>query len=166
MRYSYCPFCGEKTVPRRTGDEGDIPWCDKCSRPLFDSFSVCTLSVVVNEDKEIALIRQSYGDTSRFVGVAGYMKCGETAEESAAREIAEETGLEALSVSFLESHFYDGRDQLMLGFLARVRRAEFSISGELSEARWFTPEEAIKTVREGSIIQKLLIAAEKRLREI
>ena len=164
MRFEFCPFCGTKTVLKKIGDEGDIPYCEKCSRPLFDMFSTCVLNVVVNEDKEVLLIRQSYGDTSRYVGVAGFMKVGETPEEAGAREVLEETGLTAESIRYIDSAFYDGRDQLMLGLIARVKKADTNISGELLEAKWFTFEEAVKTVREGSIIQRFIIAAEKEIR--
>lgn len=161
MRFEFCPFCGTKTVLKKIGDEGDIPYCEKCSRPLFDMFSTCVLNVVVNEDKEVLLIRQSYGDTSRYVGVAGFMKVGETPEEAGAREVLEETGLTAESIRYIDSAFYDGRDQLMLGLLSRVKKADTNISGELLEAKWFSFEEAVKTVRDGSIIQRFIIAAEK-----
>ncbi|MCR5539314.1 MAG: NUDIX domain-containing protein [Ruminococcus sp.] len=161
MRFEYCPFCGDKTILKKIGDEGEVPYCEKCSRPLFDMFSTCVLNVVVNEDKEVLLIRQSYGDTSRYVGVAGFMKVGETPEEAGAREVLEETGLTAESIRYIDSAFYDGRDQLMLGLLTRVKKADTNISGELLEAKWFTFDEAVKTVREGSIIQRFIIAAEK-----
>ena len=161
MRFEYCPFCGDKTILKKIGDEGEVPYCEKCSRPLFDMFSACVLNVVVNEDKEVLLIRQSYGDTSKYVGVAGFMKVGETPEEAGAREVLEETGLTAESIRYIDSAFYDGRDQLMLGLLTRVKKADTNISGELLEAKWFTFEEAVKTVREGSIIQRFIIAAEK-----
>lgn len=163
MRFEYCPFCGDKTILKKIGDEGEVPYCEKCSRPLFDMFSTCVLNVVVNEDNEVLLIRQSYGDTSRYVGVAGFMKVGETPEQSGAREVLEETGLTAESIRYIDSAFYDGRDQLMLGLLTRVKKADTNISGELLEAKWFTFEEAVKTVREGSIIQRFIIAAEKEI---
>lgn len=162
MRFGYCPFCGTKTVSREIGDEGEIPYCEHCERPLFDMFSTCVLNIVVNEDNEVALIRQSYGNTERFVGVAGFMKCGETPEEAACREVREELGLTAEEVCYIDSCFYEGRDQLMLGMLVRVKRADFRISGELLEARWFTIGDGIKTVRDGSIVQRFL----KKAREV
>ena len=163
MRFEYCPFCGEKTILKKIGDEGDIPYCEKCSRPLFDMFSTCVLNVVVNEYNEVLLIRQSYGDTSKYVGVAGFMKVGETPEKAGAREVLEETGLTPESVTYIDSAFYEGRDQLMLGLIARVKKADTNISGELLEAKWFTFDEAVNTVREGSIIQRFIIAAEKEI---
>ena len=163
MHFIYCPFCGTKTVPKEIGDEGMVPYCENCKRPLFDMFSACVLNVVVNEYNEVLLIRQSYGDTSRYVGVAGFMKIGETPEQAGKREVLEETGLTAGSVTYIDSAFYDGRDQLMLGMLAKVKKAECRISGELLEAKWFSFKEAVDTVREGSIIQRFIAAAEKYL---
>lgn len=165
MRFDYCPFCGEKTILKTIGDEGDIPYCEKCSRPLFDMFSTCVLNVVVNEYNEVLLIRQSYGDTSRYVGVAGFMKVGETPEEAGAREVLEETGLTPESVTYIDSAFYEGRDQLMLGLLARVKKADTNISGELLEAKWFTFDEAVNTVREGSIIQRFIKSAGEKMKK-
>lgn len=162
MKFTYCPHCGTKTILKEIGDEGLIPYCETCNIPLFEMFSTCVLSIVVNELDEVALIQQSYGNP-RFAGVAGYMKCGETAEESAKREVIEEIGLTPESVTFLESHWYDGKDMLMLGFLARVKKADFRLSGEVAQAKWFSLEEAARTVREGSIVQKLIYAAQKKI---
>ena len=72
----------------------------------------------------------------------------------------EEIGLTPESVTFLESHWFDMKCQLMLGFLVHVKKAEFRLSDEVAQAQWFTFAEAVQTVREGSIIQKLLRAAE------
>ncbi|MBR6337964.1 MAG: NUDIX domain-containing protein [Ruminococcus sp.] len=163
MRYKYCPECGAKLDSMPVGDEGLVPWCKSCDRPWFDTFNTCVLSVILNEDDEVLLIRQSYHDTAKYVGVAGYMKPDETAEAAAAREIAEETGLQAISVQFLESHFYEGRDQLMLGFAARVHKSGLNLSGEVLEGRWFDIDTAINTVREGSIIQKLIIKTKESI---
>ncbi len=162
MKFSYCPHCGTKTILKEIGDEGMIPYCENCDIPLFEMFSTCVLSIVVNELGEVALIQQSYGNP-RFAGVAGYMKCGETAEESAKREVIEEIGLLPESVTFLESHWFDMKCQLMLGFLVHVKKAEFRLSDEVAQAQWFSLEEAVRTVREGSIVQKLIIKAETML---
>ena len=88
-----------------------------------------------------------------------------TPEEAAAREVREETGLTAESVKYIDSCFYDGRDQLMLGMLARVKKAECHISGELLEAKWFSFDEAVKTVREGSIIQRFIKSVRKEMKK-
>ena len=158
MHFTYCPDCGEKLIPRTLGDEGAVPWCTHCERPLFDMFSTCVLSVPVSSRGEIGLIRQSYGNRETFVGVAGYMKPGETAEEAALRELSEEIGLTGLSLRFQFSAWHESRGQLMLCFAADVPAdaPDFRLSGEVTEAKWFSPEAAAAAVRSGSIIERLV----------
>lgn len=162
MRFEYCPYCGTKTVLRQMGDEGEIPYCEGCARPWFDMFPVCVLNIVVSECGEVVLIRQSYGNTERFVGVAGYIRSGEVPEEAAIRETAEEIGLTAEEVQYIGSSFHERGGQLMLGMLVRVKKADFRISEELLEAKWFSFEDAVNTVREGSELQQFL----KKAREV
>ena len=159
MHFIYCPECGAKTVLRQMGDDGAVPYCEQCSRPLFDMFSTCVLSVVKNPTGEIALIQQSYGQQETFVGVAGYMKPGETAEEAALREIREEIGIDASGLRFLFSAWHAAKGQLMLCFCAESDAAEFQLSQEVREAKWFAPADACGAVRQGSIIERVVRAA-------
>ena len=32
MRFKYCPDCGEKLIMKPIGDEGDVPFCERCSQ--------------------------------------------------------------------------------------------------------------------------------------
>ena len=159
MHFTFCPDCGGRTVPRQMGDDGAVPYCEGCKKPLFDMFSTCVLSVVRNPEGQLALIRQSYGQQETFVGVAGYMKPGETAEDAALREIAEEIGIAAENLRFLFSAWHEKRGQLMLCFCAETDQTAFSLSQEVSEARWFAPADACKAVRSGSIIERVVHAA-------
>ena len=159
MHFTYCPDCGAKTVLRQMGDDGAVPYCESCQKPLFDMFSTCVLSVVRDPDGRIALIRQSYGQQETFVGVAGYMKPGETAEDAALREIAEEIGIAVHNLRFLFSAWHEKRGQLMLCFCAETDGSAFRLSQEVSEARWFSPEDACGAVRSGSIIERVVHAA-------
>ncbi len=159
MHFTYCPDCGAKTVPRQMGDDGAVPYCEQCQKPLFDMFSTCVLSVVKNPAGELALIKQSYGQQETYVGVAGYMKCGETAEEAALREIREEIGLQPASIRFLFSAWHAAKGQLMLCFCAESAAQDFALSQEVREAKWFSPAEACSAVRQGSIIERLVRSA-------
>ena len=149
MKFDYCPKCGEKLLPKQIGDEGDVPYCGKCERPFFPFSYPCVICLCIAEDGDVLLIKQSYG-IIRFVCVAGYIKSGEDAETAARREIAEETGLETLGVRFLYSRYYEKHDNLMLAFACRVRKSDLTLSGEVSDAAWFTPEEAEKALFEGA----------------
>jgi len=143
MQFEYCPHCGTKTIPREIGDEGLVPWCDTCKRPLFPMFSTCIIALAVDEEGEVALLRQNYLSTQHHVLVSGYMKPGESAEEAAAREIGEELGLQVSKVCMTGTYWFAKKDMLMIGFLARVSKSEFHLSGEVDQAVWVTPQQAL-----------------------
>lgn len=156
MHFNYCPYCGTKTIDKEIGDEGMVPYCEKCGFPLFDMFSTSIITAVVNECGEVALLRQNYVSTSNYVCVAGYMKSGESAEETVMREVKEELGLNVESLEYIRSYPYDKKDMLMLGFKANVRKGDFSLSGEVDAAEWVKLEDAPALLREGGIAWQLV----------
>ncbi len=155
MKFTYCPQCGEKLIGKHIGDEGAVPFCEKCGRPFFPFSYPCVICLCVNEDGQVVLIRQSYGH-QRFVCVAGYIKSGESAEETCRREIKEEIGLEVTGTRFLYSKYFAKHDNLMLAFVCNVKKDRFTLSDEVSEAEWFTPEEAHNALFEGAYGRDML----------
>lgn len=156
MHFTYCPYCGEKSIQKEIGDEGLIPFCSNCSIPLWDMFSTCIICAVVNENQEIALLRQNYVSENSYVCVAGVMKFGESAEETVVREIKEELGLDVKQLQYIRSYPYEKKEMLMLGYKAVVRKDEFRLSGEVDSAKWFKFDEALRKIREGSIAWELV----------
>lgn len=133
-----------------------IPYCESCQRPFWDMFTTSIICAVVNECEEIALLRQDYVSTTNYVCVAGIMKLGESAEDTAIREIKEEIGLDVTSIQFIRSYPYIKKEMLMLGFFATVRKEEFVLSGEVDQAEWIPVKEALIHLREGGIAYQLV----------
>lgn len=158
MRFQYCPHCGKKTEKKEIGDEGFIPYCTRCEVPLWDMFTTSIIAAVVNECGEIALLRQNYVSRTNYVCVAGIMKPGESAEETAVREIGEELGLRVKSVEFVKSYPYEKKEMLMLGFKAFAEKQDFTLSGEVDAAEWVKLEDALSLLREGGIAWQLVKA--------
>lgn len=156
MRFQYCPYCGKKAELKEIGDEGFIPYCAQCETPLWDMFTTSVIAAVVNECGEIALLRQNYVSTTKYVCVAGIMKPGESAEETVVREIGEELGLHVKSVEYVKSYPYEKKEMLMLGFKAVAEKKDFSLSGEVDDAQWVKLEDAPGLLREGSIAWQLV----------
>lgn len=156
MRFTYCPHCGTKLSQREIGDEGLVPFCEPCGMPLFDMFSTCVICAVTNEQGEVALLRQGYLSDTRYVCVSGYMKIGESAEECAAREIKEEIGQDVTGLRFVRSYPYEKKEMLMLGFHAKVKKAELVLSSEVDAAEWVAYKDALGKIREGSIAWQLV----------
>lgn len=156
MHFTYCPHCGDYLIKKEIGDEGMIPFCERCATPLWDMFSTCIIAAVVNEYGEIALLRQNYVSTTKYVCVAGIMKIGETAEDTVIREISEETGLQVDDLHYVRSYPYDKKEMLMLGYKAVVKKKDFLLSKEVDSAEWVKPDDALSLLREGSIAWQLV----------
>lgn len=156
MHFTYCPHCGTKLIGKEIGDEGVIPFCEKCSIPLWDMFTTSIIAAVVNEYGEIALLRQNYVSTTKYVCVAGIMKIGESAEETVVREVKEEIGQDVEELEFVRSYPYDKKEMLMLGYKAVVKKKEFQLSGEVDSVKWVNPDQALDLLREGSIAWQLV----------
>lgn len=156
MRFTYCPHCGTKLIRKEVGDEGMIPFCEKCSIPLWDMFTTCIIAAVVNECGEIALLRQNYVSATKYVCVAGIMKIGESAEETVIREVKEETGQDVEKLEFISSYPYEKKEILMLGYRAVVKKQNFKLSVEVDSAEWVKFEDALALLREGSIAWQLV----------
>lgn len=134
MHFTYCPHCGSRLVKKEIGDEGLIPFCETCSVPLWDMFTTSIIAAVVNEQKEVALLRQDYVSTASHVCVAGIMKMGESAEDTVVREVKEELGLDVEELNFVKSYPFEKKEMLMLGYRARVKRRILP-----SPAKWIPP---------------------------
>lgn len=156
MHFEYCPHCGNKAIRKVIGDEGEIPYCPCCKVPLWDMFTTSIIAAVVTENKEIALITQNYVSATSHVCVAGIMKLGESAEETAIREIKEEIGLTVKSLEYVRSYPYEKKEMLMLGYKAVVEKGEFTLSKEVDSAEWVKYESALGLLRDGSIAWQLV----------
>lgn len=156
MHYIFCPICGEKLVPREMGDDGLVPFCERCAQPYFDSFSTCVICAVVNPRREVALLKQDYIRRGTLVCVSGYMKPGESAEDAAAREIKEELGLDVSRVTYMGSWPMPNKPMLMLGFRAEAPAVPFVLSSEVEDALWVPFDAALPLIRTGSIAYQLV----------
>ena len=156
MKIKYCPICGTEAIQKEIGDEGFMPFCTTCNMPLWDYFNTSIICAVVNENGEIALLRQEYVSTVNYVCVAGHMKSEESAEQTVMREVQEELGLEVKELTYIRSYPYEKKNLLMLGFMVAVEKKDFKLSGEVDSAEWFNLEEAPSKLREGGIAWQLV----------
>ena len=157
MRFTYCPHCGSRLISRSIGDEGLVPYCENCQKPLFDMFATCIIVMVVNEFEEVALLKQGYLSGQYRVLVSGYMKPGESAEECTRREVLEEIGIELEQLQIVGTDWFARREQLMIGFVARARKQPFRLSGEVDEAAWVPVEQAPALMHPGKSISTELV---------
>ncbi len=136
MRYKFCPECGAKLVDKMAGDDGLVPFCEPCGRYWFDVFHSCCIVMVVNDRDEIALLSQPYLSDKYKTFVSGYICSGESAEQSARREVREELGVELERLDYAGTYWFAAKDLLMHGFIGYTAECEFKLSAEVDDAQW------------------------------
>lgn len=142
MRYKYCPMCAAKLILKNAGDEGAVPYCQQCKRFWFDTFSSCSIVLVANEENEIAVLRQGYLSDKYGTFVSGYITPGETAEQTAYREVKEEIGITLDSLEYAGTYWFGKREILMHGFIGYAKKADFRLSQEVDSVKWVKAEKA------------------------
>ena len=158
MHFTFCPHCGARLGSVPFGDDGGVPWCKACHKPFFDIFPVVAITMVVNEEEEVALLKPKYMSEQYYNFVSGYVQPGEAAELCAAREVQEEIGLQARDVHFVCSHWESEQQMLLLGFVARATKGSFTLSEEINAAKWVPVAQALDLVYpEGNITHTLLV---------
>ncbi len=156
---NYCYECGAELTERFLENEGTVPYCKTCGCFRFPIFSTAVSLIVLDPQKEHILLIQQYGRASNIL-VAGYVNRGENAETAAVRELKEETGLNAVSVHFNRSEFFERSNTLMLNFtcVADSSSLEELNTREVDRAEWFTFEQAKAEIRPESLAKRFLLS--------
>ncbi len=102
---------------------------------------------VVRSDGAVLLVRMSYGPADgRLMIPGGHADEGEFIEDTAVREVFEETGIAAVprGILMVRQRMMDGERNLYLVFWMTPTGGELRPQlGEVSEAVWLTPEEIL-----------------------
>ena len=161
----YCRECGEKLTLRFCENEGLIPYCAKCQAYMFPQFPIAVSMVVTNRAQDKILLAKHVEDED-FILFAGYIKKGENAEKTIPREIKEELGLDVVKAKYMSSRYHAKKDVLMLNFIVVVEDKPIKLQkDEIAEARWCTPEEAVRLIRKNTTAEFFLNNAVRELKK-
>lgn len=165
LEVNFCQKCGQKLVKKEIGDEGLMPYCVMCEKPIFDMFYITPITMVINEFNEICLLKKNYVSKDYLVFVAGYLKKNENIEEAIKREVLEETGLIVKNVQYEISSFHHESHTLRLGFVAFVQKTHFKKSEkEVDDLNWYTIDEAIKYLNPAGFSTKIYLSYLSKLK--
>lgn len=135
--YSSHRFCGTCGTETSNHPEQRAVVCRSCRRHYFPRINPCAIMLIVDGDK-ILLARSARFKSNFFSCLAGFMEVGETAEETVAREVREEVGLEIENIRYLKSQSWPFPSQLMLGFIADYKSGDIVPQlDEIAEADWY-----------------------------
>ncbi|GAA0070368.1 NUDIX domain-containing protein [Clostridium sardiniense] len=155
MKYKFCPKCGRELEMFNCWDEGEVPYCPVDETLYFDTPRPCIVVGVVKGD-EILLLKQSYIYKNSKVLISGYVDQDEYAEDTVYREVLEETGIETKNIKYLGSDFVEGKELLMITFMAEYKSGEIKKSDEVEGIGWVKIDDALAQMQEDKIGTKVV----------
>ncbi len=140
--YSYCPMCGTHLGSRLIGGK-QRPACPECRFVHFRNPGVGAAVVVFDESGRILLVKRAPGATRPGLWSipAGYVDYGEDVRAGAARELLEETGLEAEvgSPVWVATNFHDpAKVTVGIWFSGTVTGGTLQAGDDAAAAEWFS----------------------------
>jgi NAD+ diphosphatase len=146
IRHQHCGKCGTRNEPQRGGFVMACPdaHCENKSFPRIDP-AIIVLVVDQADSNRCLLGRQHSWPEGRYSTVAGFVEPGESFEDAVAREVFEETNVQAANAVYLGSQPWPFPTGMMVGFHANAdsSRAIQRHDNELADARWVSREELL-----------------------
>ena len=147
--FKFCPVCAGK-LESKTREDKERLVCSQCGYVLYINSKPCTAVLVVKDGKVMLTKRaiNPYKDWWDLPG--GFMENGEDPIEGAKRELLEETGLiievEKLLDVEVDKYGDNGVYTLNFQFISKPVGGELQPQSDVSEVRWFEPEEIPENV--------------------
>lgn len=134
----YCQQCGGRTrLELRHGRER--PVCVTCGAITWYDPRLA-VAVILARNGRVLLGRRAEGsrEAGRWSLPAGFVDRGEVVEQAAARELREETGIEATIGALAGVYSYDGEPVVLLVFEAGSFSGEPRPGDDLDQIGWFS----------------------------
>ncbi len=136
--YRYCPQCAtplQLFTLQEDGGEKQRLRCPACGWTHWNNPTPVLAAVVQYEDR-ILLARNAAWTHKMYALITGFMEAGETPQEGIAREIKEETNLDASALNLVGVYDFQRMNQVIIVYHA-VADGEVSLSPELVDYRLF-----------------------------
>ncbi|GLQ48344.1 hypothetical protein GCM10007862_33950 [Dyella lipolytica] len=146
----FCARCGSPLQLVSSGHRAQCtnPACGRLHFPRTDA----AIIVIVEYEGACLLGRQASWPPGRYSTLAGFIEPGEALEDAVRREVAEESGVIVGDVHYHSSQPWPMPASLMVGFTATAISPAIRLrDGELEDARWFTPQQIVDELADGSL---------------
>ncbi|HEY2444539.1 MAG TPA: NAD(+) diphosphatase [Rhizomicrobium sp.] len=148
QRHGFCPRCG---APTALTDGGYRRFCAGCKAEHFPRTDPVVIMLAL--DGERCLVgRGKQFPPGMFSALAGFVEPGETIEEAVRRELFEESGIRAGTVTYHATQPWPFPSSLMIGCFAEAQSRDIRVDeSELVEARWLERADARTLIAGGQI---------------
>ena len=144
-QYNYCPNCATPLQQLAAEEDGGLKVrtrCPACDWTHWNNPTPVLAAVIELKDRggELLLARNAAWPGRFFGLITGFMEAGETPKDGIAREVAEETSLQAESVDLIGVYDFQRMNQIIIAYHV-VAHGEIVLSPELAEYKIVSPQE-------------------------
>jgi len=151
-------FCGRCATPTERATDERAMRCPSCGLLAYPRISPAVI-VLVRRGDEALLARGARFPLPFYSTLAGFVEVGESLEQTVAREIREEVGVEVKDIRYFGSQPWPFPHSLMVGFNAEWAGGEIAMDPrEIVDAKWFRAD-ALPTIPPRLSIARRLIDA-------
>ena len=159
-----CPRCGGAT---RVDLGGAARFCDVDQSQHHPRTDSAVIVLVKDRSDRILLGHQPVWPEGRFSTFAGFLEPGETFEQCVVREIFEESAVTVSELKYLGSQPWPFPASIMISFEAVTDNPEVARGDgeEITEVRWFSREELLAAIKDGSLLLPPSISVARKMIE-
>ena len=142
--FKYCPQCATPlamVVQLEDGGEKARLRCPACTYTQWNN-PTPVLAAVVELNGQILLARNAAWSGRMFALITGFMEAGETPQGGIAREIKEETNLDAAALTLIGVYDFQRMNQIIIAYHA-VCSGDVKLSPELAEYKLYDPADVL-----------------------
>ena len=156
--YQQNRYCGSCASPTEPGERERSLVCPRCGRVIYPHIQPAVIVGVIHGD-ELLITKYAGRPNAMPALVAGFTEIGETLEETVAREVMEETGLQVCNIRYYKSQPWGIADDLLMGFYCDVSgsTAIRLDQQELKEAVWVKREDITGQGKDYSLTHEMMM---------
>lgn len=141
MTYRYCPVCAAPLIERADAAGGSGKTRLACPDEHWTHWDnpLPVVAALAEVDGRILLARNAAWPEKMFGLVTGFLERDETPEQGVARELKEETGLDAGRIALIGVYEFIRNNELIIAYHVQAS-GEIRLCAELAEYRLVAPE--------------------------
>lgn len=136
--YRFCPQCATPLQWLSAAEDGGDKTRLRCPACSFTQWNNPTpvLAAVVEYQGQVLLARNAAWTHRSFALITGFMEAGEAPQQGVAREVKEETNLDASAVTLIGVYDFQRMNQVIIAYHV-LAHGEVRLSPELAEYKLF-----------------------------
>lgn len=139
----FCPSCSHPLI-RKAWEGRDRLFCPQCSAPLYENPIPAACVITLDAAGRLLLVKRSVEPKRGLWCLpGGYMELGETPQETALRELREETGLSGRIDRILDADSNPSRiyhTVALVCYLVTAFHGDLAPGDDADDARFFPPD--------------------------